>query len=163
MKSLNEIVAELRMGDDGGKPAYRIGRTDKVDVSMPSGTPVRSYVIECVTIKELADWIEAAVARERGPCNAAAMREALIEIDRVVWDKKRHTKEETEAHRLATEALTVPARQCDVGTPDEKYPRWVHFCEQRLHSCHNCECKSPVGCTFKFGDMPYAEEEGGAE
>jgi hypothetical protein len=67
MKSINEIVAELRMGDDGGKPAYRIGRADKVEVSMPSGTPVRSYVIECVTIKELADWIEAAVARERGP------------------------------------------------------------------------------------------------
>ena len=76
MKSLNEIVAELRMGDDGGKPAYRIGRADKVEVSLPSGTPMRSYVIECVTIKELADWIEAAVARERGPGNAAAMREA---------------------------------------------------------------------------------------
>ena len=41
MKSLNEIVAELRMGDDGGKPAYRIGRADKVEVSMPSGTPMR--------------------------------------------------------------------------------------------------------------------------
>lgn len=45
--------------------------------------------------------------------NAAAMREALEEIDRVVFDKRRHTKEEVEAHRLATEALTVPPRNCD--------------------------------------------------
>ena len=48
------------------------------------------------------------------PGNAAAMRDALNEIDRVVWDKRRHTKEETEAHRLATEALSKPARNCDV-------------------------------------------------
>lgn len=53
-------------------------------------------------------------AARHKPGNAAAMREALNEIDRVVWDKRRHTKEETEAHRLATEALSKPARNCDV-------------------------------------------------
>ena len=144
MKTLDELLERLRVRFDDGTDPHLWG----------------VYM----------DMIKSAAAREREavtdrnhPGNAAAMRESLIEIDRVVWDKKRHTKEETEAHRLATEALTVSARQCDVGTPNEKYQRWVHFCEQRLHSCHNCECKSPVGCMFKFGDMPYAEEEGGAE
>lgn len=46
--------------------------------------------------------------------NAAAMFNALKQIDRIVWDKRRHTKEEVEAHRLATEALSIPPRNCDV-------------------------------------------------
>lgn len=39
--------------------------------------------------------------------NAAKLREALKKIDKIVWDKKRHTKGETEAHRIATEVLTA--------------------------------------------------------
>lgn len=74
-KTLKGIVAELRMGDDGGKPAYRIGRPDKVEISVPSGQPIRSMVIEEVHISELAEWIEAAAKREGG--NAAALREAI--------------------------------------------------------------------------------------
>ena len=46
--------------------------------------------------------------------NAAAMFNALKQIDRIVWDKCRHTKEEVEAHRLATEALSAPPRNCDL-------------------------------------------------
>lgn len=67
-----------------------------------------------------------------------------------------------EAARVARamRAYEGKLRNCDVGTAEEQYQRWVHFCEQRLHSCHNCECKSPVGCTFKFGDMPYIKEVG---
>lgn len=67
-----------------------------------------------------------------------------------------------ELKEVCDAALAAPPRQCEIGTPEEKYQRWVHFCEQRLHSCHNCECKSPVGCTFKFGDMPYIKEGGEA-
>lgn len=122
MKSLNEIVAELRMGDDGGKPAYRIGRADKVEVSMPSGTPVRSYVIECVTIKELADWIEAAAVRERGPCNAAAMREALASVTGVLEEILDSFERGTggvpkfkvrDVIEKGNAALSAPARNCD--------------------------------------------------
>ena len=125
------------------------------------------YDVDAMNIYDsLADRIEEAWKREREavtdcnhPGNAAAMREAL-EAYLALWnngtmndlDKLRRVVGNMRA------ALAAPARQCDVGTPDEKYQRWVRFCEQRLHSCHNCECKSPVGCTFKFGDMPYAEE-----
>lgn len=138
MKSLNEIVAELRMGDDGGKPAYRIGRADKVEVSMPSGTPVRSYVIEYVTIKELADWIEAAVARERGPGNAAAMREALeLALDALLsWlngtiDRNKNR----EAIKAIRAALSAPARNCD------KMPDIDNL---TMHDLANSPCKSTL-------------------
>lgn len=170
-KTLKGIVAELRMGDDGGKPAYRIGRQDQVEISMPSGQTIRRIVIEEVHISELAEWIEAAAKREGG--NAAALREAIEPwVAFGEWLLENAGKEGLGAaireygpiirQRLEElrAALYAPPRQCDVGTPEEKYRRWVHFCEQRLHSCNNCECKSPEGCTFKFGDMPYIKEVG---
>ena len=176
MKSLNEIVAELRMGDDGGKPAYRIGRADKVEVSMPSGTPVRSYVIECVTIKELADWIEAAVARERGPGNAAAMREALVELTDKVLDYLHKGLIQLplpieDATAKARAALTVPPRNCDVGTEKEQQDRFREFC-RHYESEGECglgrsEAACPAfqggrnpDCSLWWALMPCAEEEG---
>lgn len=86
--------------------------------------------------------------------NAAAMREALKEIDRVVFDKRRHTKEEVEAHRLATEALTVPPRNCDVGTPQEQEARWNDYCDDVTRG--DCPpsggCKS---CALYWAQLPY--------
>ena len=46
----------------------------------------------------------------------SAMLNTVQEIDRIVWDKKRHTKEEVEAHRLATEALTAIAADTESQT-----------------------------------------------
>lgn len=93
--------------------------------------------------------------------NTAAMREALKEIDRVVFDKRRHTKEEVEAHRLATEALTVPPRNCDVGTAEEQAKRLNEWCNGR--HCVNCQFKGgwPDECKLRWVQMPY--EEGGAK
>jgi len=158
MKSLSDIVAELRMGDDGGKPAYRIGRADKVEVSMPSGTPMRSYVIECVTIKELADWIEAAVARERRPGNAAAMREALkLALDALIsWLNgtiDRTTNRET--IKAIRAALSAPPRQCDVGTVEEQ--------EQRYKSIGEVYHTLTLTNALAWAQKPYEAQEGGAK
>ena len=177
MKSLNEIVAELRMGDDCGKPAYRIGRADKVEVSMPSGTSVRSYVIECVTIKELADWIEAAVARERGPGNAAAMREALEEILRYLELICKHAKPKGEqptalfaaaetVRDMVVKALSAPARQCDVGTPEEQNARYEHYCfihRTMERCCQDCPIKDEPCCELAWAQTPYEAQEGVGE
>lgn len=85
------------------------------------------------------------------------MRDAVEQINRIVWDKRRHTKEETEAHRLATEALTAPARNCDVGTPSERTSRYLAFCNSHAH-CADCPCNKIAGdCEFSWGDMPYEE------
>ena len=168
MKSLNEIVAELRMGDDGGKPAYRIGRTDKVDVSMPSGTPVRSYVIECVTIKELADWIEAAVARERGPGNAAAMRDALVKIRDKCVIYNNDLAQEIDA--LCGNALSAPARNCDLkecSTDDGLISAHERFCESWHDDGNYCsECpynpraQQMITCQARWLLAPAAERKG---
>lgn len=100
--------------------------------------------------------------------NAAKMRSVLEQIDRIVWDKCRHTKEETEAHRLATEALTEPPRNCDIGTAEEQVKRWEEFCISKhakwkigspiVTSC-DCPCYSNNECNwFIWSQMPYAKE-----
>ena len=91
-----------------------------------------------------------------------AMREALVKIRDMIMGGGFDGRSPAYIVNICDSALAAPPRQCDVGTPEEKYQRWVHFCEQRLHSCHNCECNSLVGCTFKFGDMPYIKEGGEA-
>lgn len=171
-KTLKGIVAELRMGDDGGKPAYRIGRPDKVEISMPSGQPIRRMVIEEVHISELAEWIEAAAKREGG--NAAALREAIEPwVAFGEWLLENAGKEGLGAaireygpiirQRLEEmrAVLAKPPRNCDVGTEREQYRRWVQFCEKHYHSCHNCPCRDADGCTFVWSQMPnVADREG---
>ena len=134
--------------------------------------------IEAAWRREKAEWEAAAcacvsdavmsgrVAVEHEPVgNAAAMREALKEIDRVVWDKKRHTKEETEAHRLATEAITVPPRQCDVGTPEEQSERMEKAVCSKHHGCVRCPLRKAKysDCSLGWAQTPYAAEEGAGE
>lgn len=181
-----DIIAEMRMGSPCGPCVYRIGLPDKEEV-YESGAKRRITMIKNVTVQELADRLEAAEKRKKAQHgNAAEMREALATLrkrfdnntmayqDRYFkfsgWHWHKKAKEAArwrdvfhELREVCDAALSAPPRQCDVGTPEEKYRRWVHFCEQRLHSCHNCECNSPEGCTFKFGDMPYIKKGGGGK
>lgn len=77
--------------------------------------------------REFANRLEAAIKREREAVgNAAKMREALEEINRIVWDKRRHTTEEVEAHRLATTALSAPARNCDLLADEQEAMTAIH-------------------------------------
>lgn len=176
-KTLKGIVAELRMGDDGGKPAYRIGRPDKVEISMPSGQPIRSMVIEEVHISELAEWIEAAAKREGG--NAAALREAiepwvafgewLLEnagkegLGAAIRENGSIIRQRLEELRAA---LSAPARQCDVGNAEEQTERFKQLCRKYRRgpgpraNCKGCPVSHEsqhVGCTFAWAQMPYSE------
>jgi len=76
-RTIAEIVKEMRMGNTGPfKFAYLIGRPDKiVDFKFNDGSthPMRSKVIEKVSIKDLADRIEAAdVQRQKDVCRVIA-------------------------------------------------------------------------------------------
>ena len=114
----------------------------------------------CDTIEYLRECLNKPVG------NAAAARKALIEIDRVVFDKRRHTKEEVEAHRLATEALTVPPRQCDVGTAEEQSERFMDFCRpgNRPPNCEKCKIypkrMNKFWCQLEWAQTPYEAKEG---
>lgn len=101
--------------------------------------------------------------------NAAAMRAALEKINRLVWDKRRHTKEETEAHRLATEALFAPPRNCDVGTAVEQSKRMEIYCkahgtdESGCYRCESCTFLRTDRCELAWAQLPYEAKKGGAE
>lgn len=105
----------------------------------------------CDTIEYLRECLNKLVG------NAAEVRKALIEIDRVVFDKRRHTKEEVEAHRLATEALTVPPRNCDVGTPDEQGERCMAQFDQWRRKGDG---KKLITAIMAWAQAPYAAQEG---
>ena len=115
-------------------------------------------------------------ASRHSPGNAAAMRSALV----FLRDKELSLLEGNVRHcvgltvfgleqackimrGMIEEALSAPARNCDVGTPGEQYRRWIHFCEQRLHRCADCPCDRPEGCTFTFENMPYEAQKGAGE
>lgn len=99
MNSIKDIITTIRKCADDNE---RVGFHDLRCVSTD-------------TLRAWADFLEQAVRN----CNQLIAREALGKINRVVWDKCRHTKEETEAHRLATEALTQPPRNCDAYTKSQ--------------------------------------------
>lgn len=144
MESLSDIVAKMRgRGEDG--------RMDRH------------------LWNEYADRIEAAAKRERAPVgNTAAIREAQYAALRFIGNLEIEPyspldEAASELRQRIMDALSAPARQCDVGTAEEQYRRWTHFCKQRLHSCDNCPCNRPEGCGFTFENMPYEAKEGAGE
>ena len=133
------------------------------------------YDLRCVVTKTLrvfADRIEAAMKREVAVSKTetttptckeslqvgdmAAMFNALKQIDRIVWDKRRHTKEEVEAHRLATEALSTPARNCDrFDNCEDAYEAYKQYEKNFIMSSNNVFDKP-----LQFAMWLFAEAKG---
>ena len=109
--------------------------------------------------------------------NSAKMREALEKVLRVlhcaiVADILKGD-DVNSAFNEVTAALSVPPRNCDVGTADEQSDRFDKFCYS--HSkCHKCPVKSIwnsqhrqrqlreiIRCEIIWSQMPY--DEGGAK
>jgi len=65
----------------------------------------------------------------------------------------------------ANAALAAPARNCDVGTPDEQTERYSNHCESFIRKdgskpCAECPCCGVVQfgkCEFAWAQMPYTE------
>ncbi len=123
-------------------------------------------------LSHLADRLEAAHKRERGDC--AKLREALENaysllcegIATEVDDELEHPFHLELACEKIQAALTVPPRQCDVGTAQEQIKRWQAFCNRYDDDCTGCPCEAAdtwdyTGCFAKWAQMPY--EEGGAK
>ena len=138
----------------------------EIDQPKVFGKPIAFY------FTELADRIDAA---ELALSNMAAMREALTNLTRYGESDIRQLEQLAkraidndiygggilqslcEAIREGKEALSAPARQCDVGTPEQQKARHDAYCF--LDVCCNYSCRE---CFAKWAQMPYAEE-GGAE
>lgn len=107
--------------------------------------------------------------------NTAAMSEALKEIRaRLVYlygrtDGTFNPPALKEIYEIADTALSVPPRNCDVGTTDEQAKRFHSFCEKfqsRIQGmcspqCPCKDCCDKCQCLIKWAQTPY--EEGGAK
>ena len=110
-----EVIAEMRCAKTEFPFVYRMGEPDTpevIDFKTKAIIEPRKINIRCVTVKELADRLEAAHERERG--NITALREALKAIGGLcagmmpTWDGSiGRIKDVTEA------ALAAPPRNCD--------------------------------------------------
>ena len=69
-------------------------------------------------------------------------------------------------------ALSLPPRNCDVGTAEEQVARYHAFCyrmmKQNNHCCGPCPCHKFVNgeaqsCTLIWAQMPCEAAEGGAK
>ena len=61
--------------------------------------------------------------------NAAAMRDALLEVKRLFDGRIMFQQAIREAHESVNAALAEPPRNCDVGTAEEQAERFMKFCE----------------------------------
>ena len=114
------------------------------------------------------------------PSNTASLRKTLGDIRGYAIDIYRamsHNRSPSRAVAIAyagaivskvDAALTVPVRDCDVGTPDEQAKRYAKFCNGHftpsdiVGDCHKCplEDKRKMGgrCSFYWAQMPYNGE-----
>ena len=168
METLSDIVAEKRET-----------LADVVAI-MRRGTKLPGYWRSCDLNKILAyhaDRIEAAWKREKAeivanalaiggvveaarhtPGNAAALREALeLALDALIsWLNgtiDRTTNRET--IKAIRAALAAPARQCDVGAPEEQEKRY----KLKREVYHTLTLTNALA----WAQTPYEAQEGGAE
>ena len=95
--------------------------------------------------------------------NSAKMREALMEASIALSSATHHHMTEDDAKdclAVIETAISVPPRNCDVGTPEEQNERFLKFCTSM-----DCERYCPLfkadSCELAWAQMPY--EEGGAK
>lgn len=129
-------------------------------------------------VSDIADRLEVALRRERATTeNSSAvgdtqkMRGALALCNAMLRRLDERALNETmsciaeEARVKVAEALAAPPRNCDVGTADEQYERWLEFCGRYDHACAGCPFddydRSLAYCFAGWAQMPY--EEGGEE
>ena len=118
-----------------------------------------------ITAKVIYGWATRLAACEQSvtDCNhlgnAAAMREALLDLERLILDGEIQVASVT-----IQNALSAPPRNCDVGTAEEQEERYEKFCynhRSREKGCGDCPlCDIPC-CEFAWTQMPYGE--GGAK
>ena len=97
------------------------------------------------------------------------LREALRQVSRVAVEMTRKTiTGEPEDRKtidrwalrlceIASEALLAePIRNCDVGTAEEQYRRFLKFCHGA--NCSKCPVHDARSCKLAWAQMPYEDE-----
>jgi len=161
-----DIVREMRMGSTGDMPcAYIVGMPDTIE-EFPCGGKVPKINIKRVTVDELADRFEAAFKREKRS-SVVALMVAMKEIrDRAVAGVHSGSVDCYEIIEIAEKAMAAPARNCDLGTTEERVERFGRFCISHKATlpppakCVRCRIRGEYHvhkCIFEWEQMPYVE------
>jgi hypothetical protein len=62
-------------------------------------------------------------------------------------------------YEKACAALAEPPRNCDIGTAEEQYDRFIYNCTSRKIPCRLSETLSCTKCYALWMQMPYEEEK----
>lgn len=116
--------------------------------------------------------------------NQMKMREALVNIAGYAETARCHTEDAhvlgylEQIEKWANEALALPPRNCDVGTPGEQTERYRKLCftHRYLGSDFSYTCKgfgkgrcpffnshTKSKCEFEWAQTPYEAQEGAGE
>ena len=138
--------------------------------------------MQAVTAERINGWatrLAAACEQTVTDCNrfgnAAKMREALEEARRFVSASAHRTDrdlivmddEKRGVYVLCPKdtlikidaALSAPPRNCDIGTAEEQYRRFLKFCHGEI--CEKCPMHDARSCKFAWAQLTYGE--GGAK
>lgn len=112
-------------------------------------------------------WWEAVNENGEACFHGNTLREVEFEILDYEWEQKIRRKDEEierlKAMPVGNAALSVPPRQCDVGSAEEQGERFNLQCF-RYHTgrcsphCSTIPAKTESECVLKLAQTPYAEE-----
>ena len=103
--------------------------------------------------------------------NAAAMRDALLNSQEYAAAMDVDDGNVLAILDACRDALSAPARNCDVGTADEQAERFHAFCDGHSSgiggmcdgNCPCFECVDGCYCLCKWAQIPYEAQEGGTK
>ena len=167
-ETIADIVREMRLGVKDWR-GERVGIFDSFAERIEAAHKrEREAGAEAAHIcGELGEMIGRGSTREKSSQvgNAAAMRDALSDACYAMFNflktQNGGWKEMANALDKAKAALADPPRNCDVGTAEEQYNRFVHCCTSRKMPCRRSDTFSCTKCYAVWSQMPY--EEGGAK
>jgi hypothetical protein len=180
VESIESIVAEMRYG------TIRKHRTDHELLALYADRIEAAWRREKSEIEADALAVGGLVEAERRRVvvsktetttvgNAAAMRDAVVKALTLInvcdWPPGVSLDGVAEVIREIDSALAAPARQCDVGTPEEQERRYERFCDSHkwvddegANAClADCPLYNTSECALHWAQTPYAEEEGAGE
>ena len=187
------IVAKRREADSIEASARGSFKAGEDLYEMPFTESDLEFALDLAeTKRKEADRLEAALKRELSKNtskngadfgqlgDAAKLREALVQAELFVGNIVRHGHQTLvpgdkctacdgaeELRDMICAALAEPVRNCDVGTAEEQYKRFMNMCNSKdVRKCAECSMRgftpgcSRDRCFANWAQMPY---EGGAK
>ena len=101
------------------------------------------------------------------------LRDALEWLDRRIREEAELDGEMSNDHAIQLGFITnmlekFPLRNCDVGTAEEQFKRYLAFCHSESRGCEYCPAnrtrlRGTSNCDLAWAQMPYEAQQGGAE